>query len=182
MTARVTTQILTLLLILCFGSAVPALQNREHLTPEEVDLVKEAQILDRRIDVFIKAAERRMTALSGLDPSTTKQAKKDSETWGALPSGSRAELIGDLARIFDEAITNIEDVSSRDEKNPLIAKSLRKLAASATRIIEQLKPLETKANDEAELNSFDQLAEYADSIIQAANKLPAQSEKKTKSK
>lgn len=182
MTGRVTTKILTVILVLCFGSVVQAFQNREHLTPEEVDLVKEAQILDKRIDVFIKAADRRMIALSGADPNSAKQAKKDSETWGALPSGSRAELIGDIAKIFDEAIINIEDVSSRDEKNPLIAKSLRKLAASATRIIEQLKPVETKAKDDAELNNFDQLTEYADSIVQAANKLPAEATKKGKSK
>ena len=27
------------------------------------------------------------------------------------------ELVGDIARIFDEAITNIDDVNSRDERN-----------------------------------------------------------------
>ena len=91
---------------------------------------------------------------------------------GELPAGSRAELIGDIAGIFDEAITNIDDVSMRDEKNPLIPKSLRKLAAAASRIVELLKPVESQDKSEAELSSFEQVAENAESIQQAANKLP----------
>ena len=165
-----------LLLIALFSLFTPttAHQAREHLTPEEIELVKDAQLLDKRIDVFIKAADRRRLVLSsgGPDPATTKQLKKDSEAWGELPKGSRAELIGDIARIFDEAITNIDDVSSRDEKNPLIPKSLRKLAAAASRIVELLKPAETQAKTDEELSSFDQLTENAESILQAANKLP----------
>src|ERR1043165_6922290 len=108
------------LLIAGFSSAASAFQGREHLTPQEIDLVKDAQVLDKRIDIFIKAADRRMLALNGTDATSAKQLKKDSELWGELPSGSRAELIGDIARIFDEAITNIDDVSARDERNPLI--------------------------------------------------------------
>jgi len=159
-----------------------ALQAREHLTPQEIELVKDAQILDKRIDIFIKAADRRMLALSSTDATSAKQLKKDSESWGDLPQGSRAELIGDIARIFDEAITNIDDVSSRDENNPLIPKALRKLAAAASRIVEQLKPAEAQAKGDAELSSFDQLTEYAESILQAANKLPPPVEKKGKTK
>ena len=183
MTARPSLLLLVFGLILVLGSAALGFQAREHLTPQEIDLVKDAQVLDKRIDVFIKAADRRLLALNGTtDPANTKQLKKDSESWGDLPSGSRAELIGDIARIFDEAITNIDDVSGRDENNPLIPKALRKLAAAATRIVEQLKPAESQAKGEAELNNFDQLTEYAESILQAANKLPPPVEKKGKGK
>ena len=108
--------------------------------------------------------------------------KKDSDLWGDLPTGTRAELIGDIARIFDEAITNIDDVDARDENNPLIPKALRKLAASASRIVEQLKSTENQAKDVAELNNFDLLTENAESILQAANKLPPPVEKKAKGK
>jgi hypothetical protein len=174
--------IMTALLVLCLTSAVSGFQSRDYLTPQEIDLVKDAQILDKRIDIFIKAADRRMLALNGADAASTKQLKKDAELWGDLPAGSRAELISDIAGIFDAAITNIDDVSAHDEKNPLIPKALRKLAAAATRIVEQLKPAETKAKGEAELDSFDKLTEYADSILQAVNKLPPPVDKKSKSK
>jgi hypothetical protein len=189
MTARVSflslMLLLSLIVALAPGSATAAFQDREHLTPEEIELVKDAQILDKRIDVFIKAAERRMLALNGAagaDAAGTKQMKKDSESWGNLPQGTRAELIGDIARIFDEAITNIDDVSLRDENNPLIPKALRKLAAAASRILEQLKPAEAQAKSDAELSSFDQVIENAEAILQAANKLPPPVEKKGKGK
>lgn len=182
MTARLFILLLTFVVILALCSASRGFQAREHLTPQEIDLVKDTQILDKRIDLFIKAADRRMLVLNGPDASSAKQLKKDSESWGELPSGSRAELIGDIARIFDEAITNIDDVSARDENNPLIPKALRKLAAAASRIVEQLRPAEALAKGDAELNSFDQLTENAESILQAANKLPPPAEKKGKSK
>jgi len=183
MTTRVYFPLLTVVLIftLCFSPAI-GFQAREHLTPQEIDLVKDTQILDKRIGVFIKAADRRVLALNGTDASSAKQLKKDSESWGELPSGTRAELIGDIARIFDEAITNIDDVSARDQNNPLIPKAVRNLAAAASRIVEQLRPAEARAKDDAELSSFEQLTENAESIVQAAGKLPPPVEKKGKSK
>ncbi len=160
-------------LVLCLGIvARAATPQRDHLTPQEVDLVKEAQILDKRIDVFIKAAERRLMVINNSASANAKQLKKDSERWGELPTGSRAELVGDIARIFDEAITNIDDVSARDERNPLIAKSLRKLATAVNTILGQLKPLSVDAKSDAEIASFELLHEDAQSILEAANKLP----------
>src|SRR5215218_6713265 len=149
-----------------------SLQKRDHLTPQEVDLIKEAQILDKRIDIFVKAAERRVMVVNGTAASNAKLLKKDAERWGELPTGSRFELVGDIARIFDEAITNIDDVSSRDERNPLIPKALRKLAQSVTSIMEQLKPLRGEAKSEAEIASLELLNEDAQSILTAASKLP----------
>lgn len=160
-------------------------QQRDHLTPQEVDLVKEAQILDKRIDVFIKAAGRRVFVLKGGTAATApnpKQLKKDAEKWGELPTGSRAELVSDVARILDEAITNIDDVSSRDERNPLIAKSLRKLAAAVNTIMAELKPLSVEAKSDAESASFELLNEDAQSILEAVLKLPPEVEKKAKAK
>ena len=171
--------------LVLFAQVVSA-QTRDHLTPQEVDLIKQAQILDKRIDVFIKAADRRLLVLKGgaaaADAAHAKQLKKDSEKWGELPTGSRADLVGDIARILDEAITNIDDVSARDERNPLIAKSLRKLGSAVNSIMEQLKPLSTEAKSDAEVASFELLHEDAQSILEAVSKLPAEVDKKTKAK
>jgi hypothetical protein len=173
---------LGLILVTWFPGNAHALQDREHLTPQEVDHVKDAQVLDKRIEVFLKAAERRLLALKLGETPNAKQAKKDSESWGELPTGTRAQLVGDIARILDEAITNIDDVSARDEKNPLLPKALRKLAAGASRIVEELKPLAAQAQGD-EMNSFDQLTENAETIVQAASKLaPPSEEKKGKNK
>lgn len=181
MTTRI---LLSFFLVLFVGptflTAASTLQKRDHLTQQEVDLVKEAQALDKRIDVFIKAAERRMMVITGSSAANAKQLKKDAERWGELPTGSRADLVADIARILDEAITNIDDVSSRDERNPLIPKSLRKLAQSVNAIMAQLKPLGAQAKSEAEVASFELLNEDAQSILEAANRLPPEVEKKAK--
>lgn len=182
MNTRASAITLAALLLVCgLYSATPA-QHRDHLTPQEVELIKDTQILDKRIEVFIKAAERRLLVLTGTANTNSKQLKKDSEKWGELPTGNASELVSDIARILDEAITNIDDVSARDEKNPLIPKALRKLAAEATRIVDQVKPLAAKAQNAAETNIFDQLNENAEAIEQAASRLPPEVAKKGKSK
>lgn len=177
----ITRTLLSIALALCAGLAFPAIaQKRDHLTQQEVDLVKEAQVLDKRVEVFIKAAERRLMVINNSAGANAKQLKKDSERWGELPTGSRAELVADIARILDEAITNIDDVSSRDERNPLIGKSLRKLAAAVNSIMGQLKPLSADAKSDAEIASFELLNEDAQSILEAATKLPPEVDKKAK--
>ncbi len=183
MTSRIRTT-LSLIVFLCTYASAATIraQSRDHLTLQEVDLIKDAQILDKRIEVFVKAADRRLLVLKGADATSAKQLKKDSERWGELPIGSRAELVGDIAHILDEAITNIDDVSSRDEKNPLIPKALRRLAAEVVQIEEQLGPMRTQAKGEAEIASFERLNENAQSILEAANKLPPEVDKKTKAK
>lgn len=171
-----------LLLVVSLLLINTAVAQRDSLTPQEVDLVKEAQILDKRTDVFIRAMERRVMVINGTAAAATnaKVLKKEAERWGDLPTGSRAELISDIARIVDEAITNIDDVALKDERNPLIGKSLRKLAASVTSIMDQLKPLSEQAKSEAEIGSFEQLNENAKSIFEAVGKLPPEVEKKAK--
>jgi hypothetical protein len=181
MNARASILLLTITVIftLVTPPRIHAVQTpRDYLTEQEVELVKEAQELDKRIGVFIKAADRRVQVITGIETTSPKQLKKDAELWGALPTGTRAELVSDIARIFDEAITNIDDVSSRDEKNPLVAVALRNLAAAATRIVGQLKPVEEQAKGDSETSSFDQLIDNAESIVQAAAKLPPPVEKK----
>ena len=172
MTTRI---LLTFLISLFAGSTfIATAQQRDHLTEQEVDLVKEAQALDKRTDVFIKAAERRMMVITNSAGANAKQLKKDSERWGELPTGSRSELVGDIAKILDEAITNIDDVSARDERNPLIGKSLRKLAQTVNAMMAQLKPLAAEAKSDAEIASFELLNEDAQSILEAEKKLPAE--------
>lgn len=156
-------------------------QSRDHLTPKEVELIQEAQILDKRIDVFIKATERRMLVLTGAT-GDAKQLKKDLELWGELPTGTHAELLDDIAKILEEAITNIDDVSMHDEKNPLLPKAVRKLATEATQVANQLTPLREQAKSGAERSGIEQTLENCQMIIDAANKLPPASEPKGKAK
>ncbi len=173
---------LSLLLSCCLTATAHPPQTRDHLTEKEIDLVRDAQELGKRIDVFIKAADRRLLVIKGLDVASAKELKNDAEFWGDLPSGTRSELVGDIAKILDEAITNIDDIGSRDEKNPALPRALRKLAAAASRIIDQLKPLQSSAADAAEVSNFDQLMDNAETIVQAASKLSPEVVQPQKSK
>ncbi|HJU56966.1 MAG TPA: hypothetical protein VJ715_20440, partial [Pyrinomonadaceae bacterium] len=111
--------LLLLLVILCVAPQPAHALARDFLTPKEEELIKEAQILDKRVEVYVKAAERRLLMLTGQTAPVDKEAKKDSEKWGELPTGTRTELIMDIANILDAAVTNIDDVALRDEKNAL---------------------------------------------------------------
>ncbi len=167
---------LALALLICFSGVQHVLAltplARDYLTAKEEERVKEAQILDKRIEVFVKAAERRLLVLTDRNAATSKQVQKDSEMWGELPQGTRVELIMDIANILDAAITNIDDVAVRDENNRLLPKALSKLAEAATRFQAQLTPLGQQTQDGAERDAVGQVMGNVQEILDAANKLP----------
>lgn len=151
-----------------FSRTCPA-RSRDHLTEQEAGLVADTQELDKRTVVFIKAIERRFLVIS--NPNAT-QSNKDKEIWGPLPTGTHAELIEDIHKIIDEAITNIENVNERDPSNPLIVKSLRKLSDACKGYVVQLSSIQEKSQDERELRAIAKALDNAQEVIDAAQKLP----------
>lgn len=149
-------------------------QKRDHLTEKEMELVRDTQILDKRIDVFIKAVDRRLAIITGAAaPPPGKKSEKEQEAWGELPTGSKSQLLSDVAGILDEAITNIDDVSRRDEKNPLIARSLRKLTTASNGYVTQLTAFRSQTKDADELAAIERALENAAQIIEVGSTLPA---------
>jgi hypothetical protein len=173
----------TLLAGIFLVSGSVSAQTRDHLTDQETELVRFHQELDKRIEVFIKAIDRRFAIISGAAQPAAKKSVKDEPEWGDVPKGTHAELLGDIAGILDEAITNIDDVSRRDEKNPLISRSLRKLTSSANGYLSQLAALRNQAKDPDEQAAIERVADNANQIIEVGNKLPPpppESDKKKK--
>src|SRR5437660_3567222 len=158
--------------VLLLATAVVPAQSRDHLTDAETDLVRYYQELDKRIVIFIKAVDRRFAVINGTAQPSTKKALKDEPDWGEVPKGTRVELLGDIAGILDEAITNIDDVSRRDEKSPLLSRSLRKLTAATNGYLSQINALRTQAKDPDELAAIVRIDDYANQIIEVGNKLP----------
>jgi hypothetical protein len=147
-------------------------QTRDHLTDEESELVRFYQELDKRIEVFLKAIDRRFAVINGTQLPPSKKLVKDEPEWGDPPKGTRADLLGDIAGILDEAITNIDDISRRDERNPLISRSLRRLTAAANGYINQLTALKGKLTTPDEIAALERVADDANQIIEVGNKLP----------
>jgi len=159
-------------------------QTRDHLTEQESELVRFNQELDKRTDVFIRAINLRFAIINGTAaPPKPKKTNKEEPDWGEPPKGSRVELLEDIAGILDEAITNIDDVSRRDEKNPLLSRSLRKLNSATNGYLTQLNTIRNQTRDSDELAAIVRIQDYANQIIEVGNKLPPpvpESDKKKK--
>ena len=157
-------------------------QQPEKLTTQQIERVRDNQELDKRIGVFIKAIERSLQINNGVPAATGKKAAKeaehDAEAYGAMPTGTRTQLLSDIARILDEAITNIDDASIHAEKSPLIPKALNKLADASERFIPQFMALRERVTEEPERDALESAAEHAQSIIAALKKLPQDAKKK----
>lgn len=172
----------TPLLCACLLLLSPALSlasnfKRDHLTPEEADRVRDAQMLDQRVDVFIKAAGRRLLVLTNPNAASVKPSQKELENWGELPKGTRAELLADLAQIIEEASDNIDDASIHESKAPLVPKALRKLAAACTHFLTELKPMRDVVTDRTERKALEDAIENAQTVIDAVSKLPPEEPK-----
>lgn len=164
------------MLLLCTGllliNGSTSAQTRDHLTDQETDLVRFHQELDKRIEVFIRAMDRRFAIINGKVPPAEKKLVKDEPEWGEVPKGTHAQLLGDIAGILDEAITNIDDVNRRDARNPLISRSLRKLTSTAQGYLTQLAALQKQTKDPDELDAIERVATQANEIIDVGSKLP----------
>ena len=158
-------------MMLCFAGINFANQKaaRDHLTPEEVESVRDEQRLDRRTELFIKAIDRRLLLLADAGAPSAKRQKTiddDAAKSGAL-TGSPAELTGDIARILDEAVTNIDDASDRNKQKELLPKALRKLADASARIVKQLTSMRETADRPMRL-ALEQAIENAQTVVDAA--------------
>ncbi|NBO64395.1 MAG: hypothetical protein EBU88_06045 [Acidobacteria bacterium] len=137
---------------------------RDHLTEQEVDLVRSNQEIDLRVEVFMKAADRRLLVLA--DPQA-KQKKKEEEIWGPLPTGTALQLLQDYKRILEELEEKLDDALNRDSKNPALEKALKKAKDGAGSQIPRLKALGGRLSDRGEQRALLEAMEEAELISKA---------------
>jgi hypothetical protein len=175
---KITLFILTAFFCISLITSLPAnAQRRSNLTEMEADMVRDAQEIDRRTEVFVKAIDRRFVVLNN-DTSQSKQIAKDLDKWGELPTGTRLQLLTDVKKILAEAIDNIDYVaehSKPDEK--LFPKAVRKLAEASQKYLTQLKSALDKTTDEKEKGAILSSIEYCEQIIEASAKVPREGAK-----
>lgn len=165
-----------LCLALLLLSAVSSAQRRDHLTEQEADLVREAQELDRRTEIFIKAIERRFLILNN------RQADlKDAEKWGE-PKGSKAQMLYDVSKILQSAIDNVEDVAARDPNSKLFPKAMNNLVDASRKFLPQLEAYKVQLKDKMEEAAILTSIDYCRQIIEAAVKVPKETPKEEKKK
>ncbi len=142
-------------------------QKRDHLTEQETDLVREFQVIDKRIEIFTKAADRRLLLLT---TPNAKQTKKEEEKWGPLPTGTRTELLQDYKHILAEAMEKLEDTYERDAKSEQLPKALSKFKEAVTRHLQQLNALAPQLTEKSEKFALAEAIEEAETVTKGAIK------------
>lgn len=166
-------------------SGAAAAQHRDYLTDNEIEIVRDAQQLDNRVNVLVKIIDRRFTAL-GIDPNSPASGKKDKTDWGPEPTGTRTELLGDIKSILQKAIEDIDNVAERPdlmvtdvtERKPKTFKevfpiAVRSLAAAAGRYKPLLQAEGAKTTDRVQTGIISNIIELCDEITASVAKLPS---------
>lgn len=168
-------------------------QYRDYMTAEEIEIIRDAQEIDLRIEALVHMADRRFGVLK-LDVASPFAGKKEKFAWGLLPTGERAELFDDIRRILDKAVADIDNLSERpdaailpdpEEKKPKTLKELfpiavRNLADAAGRYKPVLtKELESNTDNKIR-GSLLNMIDTCDQILDAVKKLPPPEPKKPK--
>lgn len=134
-------------------------QQKDALSQQESGQVREAQEIDRRTEVFLKIAERRLKALEDTGqvtpatpnpPASKKEAKKaqekrdkEEETWGPPPTGTREQLLMGYTRVMDELEDKLDDAFERSPKSDALRKSLQLLSKTAETYLARLQHIKT---------------------------------------
>ena len=184
--SRGTVIVLLSLPFLFLLSTGAASAQRDYFTPEEVEMIRDAQQIDMRTDLLIKIIDRRFAA-AGIDPGVTKVPGKDDEKWGKL-TGSRGDMLFDIKRQLQKAIDDIDNVASHPDalvfdpadpdKKPksfssLFPKAVRKLAAASERWKPVLNTALAATTDHKERGSILDSVEMCEDISASVAKLSA---------
>lgn len=162
--------------LLLFTTFADAQKRRDYLTDEEIELVRDKQQIDQRVEILVIAIDRRFAVLNNQPSPVAKKADK----WGEEPKGTRTELISDISKLLQKAVDDIDNLALNEAgmKSEFFPKAVHKLADAAQRFQPQLKSLYDQITVEKErgviLNSMD----LCNQIIEAAKKVPKETKKK----
>jgi len=151
------------------------------MTDAEIELVRDNQDIDKRVQVLTKMIDRRFTAL-GVDVSGWKQSGKDDKMWGEAPAGTPSNLMADIRQILQKAVDDVDDVAEHNEntltqnktEGLLFPAGVRSLASAAARYQPALKTLLDKTKDERDKGTILTSMELCQEIMDSVTKLPAE--------
>ena len=155
-------------------------QRRDHLTKEEVEVVRDVQEIDKRMLVFSRAIDRRFFALKGLDKldeTEKKRYDKDFHIWGELPKGTQAQLLSDIDKIIEEAINKIEDVSDREVESKIFPVAVHVLADNSKIYMPRLEKFAENNESRREVSVINSAIENCKLIVAASGKIARPNEK-----
>lgn len=166
-----------------FTSSATA-QRRDFMNDQEIELVRDNQDIDLRMNVLTMMIDRRFSSI-GIDAGGWKPGQKDSAKWGEAPKGTRLELLTDIKKLLQKAVDDIDDVAMHNEntltqnkkEGMLFPKAVRALSTAAARYEVALKLAIDKTTDEKEKGPILDSQEFCRQIIEASSKLPPEIKK-----
>ncbi len=173
--------IATITLLILGVASTSSAQRRDYMTDAEIELVRDNQDIDKRVEVLTKMIDRRFTAL-GIEVGGWKESPKDQKLWGDVPTGTRSNFLYDIRQILQKAIDDIDDVAEHNANTLtqnktgglLFPKAVRSLADAATRYLPFLKSLLDTTKDERDRGLILTSIESCESIIESVGNLPAE--------
>jgi hypothetical protein len=177
-----------LVAVMSFAIFANGQSRRDYMTEAEIEIVRDAQDIDTRIEVLTKMIDRRFAILN-TNVGVATVPDKETDKWGAAPKGTRTQILDDIRNLLQKAIDDIDNVAShpvdysvdkdRSEKQKKkdtqrFPNSVRELAASARRYQPALRSLLEKSTDERDKGLILAALESCDEVIAASGKLPAQ--------
>jgi len=171
--------VLVILFAVMVNTSVASAQRRDYMTDEEIELVRDNQDIDKRVDVLTKMVDRRFAAL-GINVGGWNPSEKEQKLWGQLQTGTRSQMLSDIRQILQKAIYDIEDVSEHNANTQtqnkteglLFPKAVRGLAAAANRYLPALKSTLDKTTDTREKGSILNSIESCEAIMESVANLP----------
>jgi len=169
------------------AGTVVAQAPRDYMTDDEIELVRDAQDIDQRIDVLTKMIDRRFAVLK-IDVGGAAVPSKETSKWGPAPTGTQTELLDDIKRLIEKGIDDIDNTAmhpidyaadkSRSEKQKAkdaqrFPSAVRNLAAAAKRYEPPLKILSDRTTDEKQKGLILAALDFCDEIIAASTKVPS---------
>ncbi len=156
-------------------------QTRDFMTDAEIELVRENQEVDLRIDVLIRMIDRRFAAL-GIATDAPKSRKKVDENWGAEPKGTKLELLTDINRLLEKAISDVDSIAARQPEKmkenkkgeSVFDNAVKALAQSSIRwrpLLKKEHVASQTAQDEKLYGVTGASIEFCEQIIEASSKL-----------
>ena len=163
-------------------------QRRDYMTEAEIELVRDAQEIDRRIAVLTRAIDRRFAVLK-IDVGAPPR-KEDKEDWGDPPVGSRAELLLDIKKLLQKAIDDIDNVAAHPSSAPpktkeerheaeRFPKAMRNLAAAAARYLPAFRSELDNTSVELDKGPLLDSIDFCQQIVEASGKIPPDPKKKS---
>lgn len=179
--------VISILTMVLACSSTAAAQKRDYMTDAEIELVRDAQDIDARIDVLTKMIDRRFAVLS-VDVGGVHIPNKEADKWGPAPQGTRMEMLDDIRKLLDKAIDDIDDTSmhpnkvivdpkrtdkQKEKDEARFPNSVKNLAAAAKRYQPALKALLDRSTDDKEKGLILASLDSCDEIVAATTKLPS---------